>query len=93
MGKRQYNKRDANETEICDALTAYRIPWRLVPPGAGYDLLASTAVGSCWFIEVKMPGGRMTPNELEFNAWCDKVGLEYIVMRTANDVRDAVKRL
>lgn len=91
MAKRAYNKRDQNEPEITDALTEHRIPYRLVPPGAGYDIIASPAPERVWFIEVKMPGGKMTKNELEFNAWCDSVGLDYKVMRTENDVRDAVK--
>lgn len=92
MARRAYDKRDANERDIECALLEHGFDVRKVPPGAGYDLIAKHKEHDwLWHIEVKMPGGQMTKNELDWMHWFEENKENYLVMRTETDVRDAVK--
>jgi len=93
MSKRAHDKRDGNEPEITDALLEYRIPFWKLKPGDGADLFVTIPYANeSEFVEVKMPGGRMTKRELELQAWCELNGVAYRIVRTANDIRDAYAR-
>ena len=82
---RYAKRRDANESEIVDALTA-----------AGYDVLridtpCDLVVG--WqahniFLEVKGPGGRLTPEQKKFHArWPGQIA----VVETAEEALEVVR--
>ena len=43
------------------------------------------------FIEVKAPGGRMRPEQKDFQAMCERIGVQYIVANSFHDVLRAVQ--
>ena len=62
-------KRDANEREIIEALKAVGCTVWQVNDEAVPDLLVGTEDGRNLLFEVKVPGGTLTPKQLEFHRY------------------------
>ena len=43
---------------------------------------------SLWYIEVKTPKGKQSPEQIEFQKMCESIGIKYIVARSVRDVWD-----
>ena len=62
-------KRDRNEREIIEALKAVGCTVWQINDDAVPDLLVATEDGRNLLFEVKVPGGTLTPRQLEFHRY------------------------
>lgn len=58
-------------------------------PGAS-DLMVLSR-GRAYCMEVKAPGGTLSENQKRFHAWCERCGIPYIVVRSAEEAVEALK--
>lgn len=85
--KRWGAARDHNERAIVDALLkAGALVYRLDEP---CDLLVGFG-GATWLLEVKVPGGKLTPKQERFMSEWSKAGGSCVVVRTVTEALQAI---
>ncbi len=75
--------------------TAGRVPgskYTLAPKDFP-DVMAMTLRGKQMFVEVKGPGDKPTPGQIEFIEWHANKGYLSIIAESVQDVEDAMRRL
>lgn len=86
----QIGKRDLNEPLITAVLERYQLPYKLLPPGFGADILVLNWMA---FVEVKNPtrppsGRKLTDDELTLQALCEESGVSYYVVETPESMNE-----
>ena len=79
----QKGDRDKNEPEITAVLKAANEPYALLPTGFGADILGKSK--PMYFVEVKSKDGKLTEVEKALRFDCLERGIEYYILRTAED--------
>lgn len=72
-------------------LTAYGTPITIGLPGEA-DLTLFEKDGKTTFIEVKTPAGRQSEQQKRFQKAVEKLGFEYVIMRSVEDARRFIER-
>jgi len=82
--------RDSNEPHITAVLDRYHVPYVLMPPQAGFDLLVFVSPLECW--EVKNPEYKwsLTKAEKERLDYCKRIGIKYRVIEMMDQAVDAL---
>lgn len=57
---------------------------------AGAPDLVACRLHEVWFLEVKTEKGKLSPAQIEFKERCQMLGLKYIVVRSVEDVAEAM---
>jgi len=83
-------KRDSNESKITAILDHWKIPFCLMPPRAGFDILVLTSPIELW--EVKSPDYKwtLTKAEQERKRYCEGKGIIYRVIEYSDQAADAL---
>jgi len=91
----RHTKKDANHAEIRDQCRARGIvTWDLADCGGKIPDLLCIWRGRCVPVEIKAPGKRddLTQGELDGQAECADVGVEWVVATDLDDVLEAFRR-
>jgi hypothetical protein len=82
--------RDDNEGGIVTVLDTARIPYCLMPPEAGFDILVMTGPMEAW--EVKNPAYKwtLTKAEHERKDYCKRNGITYRVIENIEQAVNAI---
>lgn len=48
--------------------------------------------GEAVLIECKTPKGKLRPEQIELEQWCDDNGISYVVVRSTDDIEKLVRR-
>jgi len=83
-------RRDGNERHIIDALEAAGAFVRQMRVGAGFDLLVIYQ-GVTHVMEVKQPGGKLTPNEKLTQSKVIIAGGSYHIVNTIDDALEIIR--
>src|SRR5687768_13977307 len=86
----QRGDRDANEPQITAVLKAANEPYMLLSTGCGADILIKS-VPMC-FVEVKTATGKLTEVEKALKWECEERGVEYYVVRSAEETAAMLNR-
>lgn len=86
----QRGDRDANEREITAALKAAGEPYKLLPTGFGADIIGKS--NPMYWIEVKTATGKLTEVEKALKWESEERGVEYYILRSADDAADMLNR-
>ena len=52
------------------------------------DLICWTRNGKCWWLELKTPKGKRSPEQMCFEELAHKLHIEYRVVRSLDDIKD-----
>ena len=74
--------RDANEKDITDILARCKIPYCLMPPTAGFDLLVFAPYVELWEIKNPLRKWTLTKAEQIMKSYCEDYGIPYRVIET-----------
>lgn len=80
----QFQRRDANEAEIIEALRRAGVWVRQMHSSAGFDLLCAWN-GEIHVVEVKQHGGKLTADELKVYEAFHLIGCAYYVVHNADE--------
>lgn len=73
-------------------LTLYGAPIKVGIPGES-DLTLFRCGGKTVFIETKTPQGRQSKKQKKFQAAVERLGYEYIIMRSVDDARRYIEKV
>ena len=73
-------------------LTMYGTPISIGLPGEP-DLTLFCRGGKTYFIEIKTPTGKQSKQQKRFQQAVERLGFEYIIMRSLDDVREFIREV
>lgn len=84
-------RKDGNQSAIEKALTEAGVFWfDTSRTGFGFPDMVVIHAGVTLLVEVKQPGERLTPKELEFYTQCINAGGKEVIAYSAQDVLEAL---
>jgi hypothetical protein len=82
--------RDKNERDITQILIRFQVPYVLMPPTAGFDLLVFSNGLECWEVKNKALKWSLTHSEQERQMYCKRNGITYRVIETIEQAVEAL---
>jgi hypothetical protein len=82
--------RDKNERLITAVLDRYHVPYCLMPPSAGFDILVMVPNMECWEIKNDQLKWSLTKAEQETKEYCKAHSIPYRIIETIQQAADAL---
>jgi hypothetical protein len=85
MGRLVYVKQNSGATKIGDRFIRYG-------KAGAPDFMVYLSSGACIHLEVKNKKGKQNPNQLEYQAKVEKLGHNYCLVRSVDEVENLIKQ-
>lgn len=82
--------RDSNEKDIIAVLDRYRVPFCLMPPTAGFDILIMVNPVQFWEVKNGALKWTLTKAEHRLKNYCQMEGIPYVIIETMEDAVNAI---